>query len=122
MQYHFKFIKFLFSSFCATCQFRPDIVLELSDLREELPVLLEESLLVHAYGEFDPIDITNSHMKRLVSFKSKHCFHMICFFVFRRKEEIKMLYGGLKVGQRDQLRDFYKTDFEIHNYSKHTFY
>ena len=112
----------MFSSFCATCQFRPDIVLELSDLREELPVLLEESLLVHEYGEFDPIDIKNSHMKRWVSFNSKHLFHMIWFCLFRRKEEIKMLYRGLKVGQLEQLRDFYKEDFDIHNYSKHTFY
>ena len=47
---------------------------------------------------------------------------MICFCLFRRKEEIKMLYRGLKVGQLEQLRDFYKEDFDIHNYSKHTFY
>ena len=53
-------------SYCSVCLFQPDIILELSSLGEELPVMLEESLLLQEYGEFDNIGVTNSHMGRSV--------------------------------------------------------
>ena len=55
---------FVMCSYCSICQFQPDIILELSSLGEELPVMLEESLILQEYGEFDNIGVTNSHMGR----------------------------------------------------------
>ena len=55
---------YVMCSYCSVCLFQPDIILELSSLGEELPVMLEESLLLQEYGEFDNIGVTNSHMGR----------------------------------------------------------
>ena len=38
-------------------------------------MLLEESLLLEAYGEFDPIGVKNSHMGRSVIFSDYQVFN-----------------------------------------------
>ena len=48
-----------FSSHCSPCHLLPHIVLELENLSEELPFVLEWSGLVRVYGQFPTLPRTN---------------------------------------------------------------
>ena len=71
-------------------------MLELENLSEELPFLLEKSGLLQEYGEFPNIQVANSHLKR---------------------ENMKKLFDELEPGQFKQLAEMYEEDFRIHSYN-----
>ena len=102
-------------SYCSTCQLKPDIVLELENLEEELPHLLDASGLLYEYGDFPRIGVKNSHLGRFVWFMHRTFWSPV--LDFRKKENLERLYGELEFGQIEQLIRFYQEDFDIHNYS-----
>ena len=60
----FDFVSTLVPSYCSTCELLPELILELSNLDEELPVLLRRSQLGKFYPDFQKIERENSGTTR----------------------------------------------------------
>jgi len=91
--------------YCSTCELLPELILELSNLDEELPVLLRRSQLDQVYPDFKHLERENVLTSRGSTGLTKSA---------------KELFGELGEGQLEDLVEVYKEDFDIHGYDPYS--
>jgi len=89
-------------NYCSTCELRPELILELSELAIELPVLVQRSGLGRAYPDFLPLEHENARHRP-------------------GEKTTADLFKDVELPDLEELIKLYKEDFDIHGYDPYKY-